>query len=141
MLFSNISDVIIQASKSPQVHSTTFENEHFKIIDQALKEVVDQNFFNYVGDFENPFKKSPFSSNTSSESSVTKVTTPDHIQLKLKGILSNERSLAILEDNEGRTFIRGVGDSVESQRICAISGSVVTILDGKKKYEITVKEE
>lgn len=141
MLLSESSYSIIQLTNNTSVHSTKIENESFKIIDLALKEVVNQNFYNYVGDFENPFQKNSITTNSESESTSPKTNVPDRIQLKLKGILSNERPLAILEDNEGKTFIRGVGDSIANQKIYAISGSNVTILDGKKKYEIIVKEE
>lgn len=138
--FSRISDVLIQTAAMSREHSTKIENESFKIIDKALKEVVNQHFFNYTGDFENPFQNGPVAGNGQS-STTSKPKEPERIPLRLKGILTNERPLAILEDVNGRSFIRGVGDSVENQRIMAISGGKVTILDGKNKYDIIVKEE
>lgn len=139
---SKISDILIQAASKSKGHSSKIENERFVIIDRALKEVVNQPFFNYTGDFENPFQNNPSSGGKEkSSATTTKPKEPERIPLTLKGILTNERPLAILEDNNGRTFIRGVGDSVENQRIIAISGTKVTILDGKSKYDIAVKEE
>lgn len=139
--FPRISNTLIQATSKSKEHSSKIENERFKIIDQALKEGVNPHFFNYTGDFENPFQNGPTAGNEQSSVAATKPKAPERIPLALKGILTNERPLAILEDNNGRTFIRGVGDSVENQRIMAISGTKVTILDGKSKYEIVVKEE
>jgi hypothetical protein len=139
--FSRISDILIQATSTSKEHSSKIENESFKIIDQALKEGIQPHFFNYSGDFENPFQNGPGAGNGQSSPTTTRPKEPERIPLTLKGILTNERPLAILEDNGGRTFIRGVGDSVENQRIIAISGGKVTILDGKSKYEIAVKEE
>ncbi|HEX2956804.1 MAG TPA: hypothetical protein VHO70_08225 [Chitinispirillaceae bacterium] len=141
-LLSKVSDSLIQTASISTKHSSKIENESFKIIDKALKETVNQQFFNYTGDFENPFQSgSSDRTELSSSGRVTKVAKIERIPLTLKGILTNERPLAILEDNNGHTFIRAVGDSVENQRIIAISGSSVTILDGKSKYSIAVKEE
>ncbi len=140
-LISRMSNEFIQFSAKSTAHSSKIENERFKIIDMALNEVVNQQFSNYAGDFENPFQSGPSKANQAYGNSQTKPKEPERIPLTLKGILSNERPLAILENNNGRTFIRGVGDSVENQRILAISGSKVTILDGKSKYDIVVKEE
>jgi hypothetical protein len=139
--FSRISDILIQTTSKSKEHSSKIENESFKVINQALKEGVNPHFFNYTGDFENPFQNGPTADNEQSSVTTSKPNEPKRIQLRLKGILTNERPLAILEDDNGRTFIRGVGDSVENQRISAISGGKVTILDGKCKYEIVVKEE
>jgi hypothetical protein len=141
MMILEISESFVQIKNLPSVNSTKIENESFRIIDQALKDVPDQNFFNYIGDFDNPFQTNTQSANQNSRSPGIMKAAPERIQLKLKGILSNEQPLAILEDNDGKTFIRGVGDSVGNQKISSISTSRVTILDGKKRYEITVKEE
>lgn len=141
MMLLEISDAVIQIKNTTAVHSTNIENESFKIIDQALKEVVNQNFFNYIGDFGNPFQTKTLSSNQNNGSPRTMPAAPERMQLKLKGILSNEQPLAILEDNDGKTYIKGVGDSIANQKIYSISDSRVTILDGKKRYEIIVKEE
>lgn len=139
--FTRISDLLIQTTLRSKEHSSKIQNERFKIIDQALKESVNQHFFNYTGDFENPFQNGPSIRNEQSSVTTSKPKGPERIPLRLKGILTNDRPLAILEDDNGRTFIRGVGDSVENQRIMSISGGKVTILDGKSKYDIVVKEE
>lgn len=141
MMLLEISEAVVQIKKTTSVHSTKIENESFRIIDQALKEIVNQNFFNYIGDFGNPFQTKIVSSNQNNGSPRTMRATPEHMQLKLKGILSNEQPLAILEDSDGKTYIKGVGDSVGNQKIYSISDSRVAILDGKKRYEIIVKEE
>jgi hypothetical protein len=60
--------------------------------------------------------------------------------LSLKGILTKDNPLAILEDESGQTHIAGVGDTVESQKIVRIEATRVMLKDKSGSYELTVKE-
>jgi hypothetical protein len=130
-----ISDRTVEKSKLPLI-----SNERFDIIDKALKENVHRDFFTFVGDFDNPFQVSQGvgGSNDNNQAPTKKI---ERVKLQLKGILNKEKPLAILEDERGMTYIRGVGDSITNQVVYAITGSKVSIIDSKGKYDIVVEEE
>jgi hypothetical protein len=58
----------------------------------------------------------------------------------LKAILTKGHPQAILEDDQGATFICGAGDSVRNQRVVSIGERGVTLRDRQGTYEIPVRQ-
>ncbi|MBD3242768.1 MAG: hypothetical protein GF331_19405 [Chitinivibrionales bacterium] len=66
---------------------------------------------------------------------------PERVKLYLNGVLlRSSKPQAILEDEQGRTFILGVGDSVHSQQVVKIGPDQVTMRHGRSTFPIKVRE-
>jgi hypothetical protein len=95
--------------------------------------------FQYLGNFENPFLLAseafapPVKKNKASASLTG-------IKLVLKGVLLKERPLAILEDETGKTYICGVGDTIQRDFVASIEADRVTLRGNGGPYTLTVKE-
>jgi hypothetical protein len=62
-------------------------------------------------------------------------------QLYLNGVLlMSNKPQAILENAEGRTFIVGVGESVEGQKVTRIKPDRVEMRHGGRTYALKVRE-
>ena len=121
-----------QGAKPPVV------NKSLELMDKALQTEKHHEYFTYTGTFECPFRKKGSSSgkNTSKSQNI-----PERHKLYLKGILIKEKPLAILEDESGETYIRGVGEKVTDQVIVSILDTKVTLRDSRGSYELVVEEQ
>lgn len=109
------------------------------LINRATAEFFDTIPAHFTGGFDTPFKrwdekKAPaaFRGNRSAR--------PARAMLSLKGILTKDRPLAILDNGSGETQIRAAGEQAFDQSIISIKNNRVTIRDHLGTYEITVEE-
>ena len=110
------------------------------LINSAVKEESATNYFEYTGGFQNPFKvwnASRIHSPNKPGNSSKKIVRTKFI---LKGILTKNKPLAILEDGMGETYIRGTGDKALDQIIVAIEKNRVTMRDRLGTYELVVED-
>src|SRR5512133_1245500 len=105
-------------------------------LDNALNRRITADAFQYVGNFETPFRMK----GDNGQNKVSKVNLPARPRLLLKGILQKNVPLAIIEDEQGETFIEGVGKKIHGQEIVKISNNSVTLKDSRGQYDITVEE-
>jgi hypothetical protein len=109
------------------------------LLNTAVRAVPKPRTFSYTGGFENPFKPWNRMQGDKGKKGSTKSKIP-RTTLYLKGILIKDRPLAILENDAGETFIRGVGEKVLEQSIVAIEKNRVTLRDHLGTYDLAVKE-
>lgn len=121
--------------KSREITTTALQ-----AIDKVLSRPITANFETYQGTFEEPFRTYGAVSNSGSSSGISHVT-PSRKKLLLKGMLFKNKLLAILADESGETFIRGVGESVDDQTITKIENTSVTLRDKKGSYQLSVEEK
>jgi|GEM_PF-4148732 len=115
----------------------------FAFMDSVVTINARNQFFEYTGGFENPFRLWNTSATPSDKKAdnSTADKNDERVRLTLKGILIKDKSLAILENDRGETFIRGTGETVLEQKIVAISAQSVTLRDKRGTYEITVEDK
>lgn len=123
-------------NKSLSVQDESMAQREIKKLDNALNRRVTADTFQYVGNFETPFRIA----GDNGQKKVPKVNLPARPRLLLKGILQKNVPLAIIEDEQGETFIEGVGKSIHGQEIVKISNNRVTLKDNRGHYDIMVEE-
>lgn len=65
----------------------------------------------------------------------------ERVKLYLNGVLlRSSKPQVILEDESGRTFILGVGDSVHNQKVVSIESNQVLMRHGRSTFPIKVRE-
>lgn len=131
----------IQASTINQGKSISLQNESFahkemNKLDYALNRRIAADTFRYVADFETPFRMT----GDNGQNKKTKVNYPVRPRLLLKGILQKNVPLAIIEDEQGQTFIEGIGIMIHGQEIVKISNNNVTLKDSRGQYDIMVED-
>jgi hypothetical protein len=137
-LLMEIPSLIEWKNNSSDYNTSYFTNTEIRKIDNALKRKVNQNHFVYTSTFENPFRKrgdDPANSNNQ------KRQFPERPKLFLKGILQKNVPLAIIEDQNGETYIRGIGDNVLDQQLIKIVTNKVTLRDNRGTYDLVVEEQ
>ncbi len=133
---SAIPDEIAHIGKQPVHFEDSTTTARLSLINSAVHAVPRNRFFEYTGGFENPFRQL----SDQRLKATTRSGKPSRTKLLLKGILIKDRPLAILEDNNGETYIRGVGDKALEQLVVAIAENRVTLRDHLGTYELTVEE-
>jgi len=113
--------------------------ESLQMINKALSEESKTESFTYAGAFESPFRKRGALTQKTSQSRIVPI--PDRPRLSIKGILTKENPLAILEDERGETYIRGIGDNALGQEICQIKEDKIVLRDRRGTYELAVEEK
>jgi hypothetical protein len=139
--FSMISEIPSQLTKNNRHNpkeSSTLLSDNFELIDRALEYKTNDSSFTYTGDFENPFRNLIQKQKKRGAKSAP---LPQREQMFLKGILIKDKPLAILEDQRGQTYIRGIGEIVQNQKIITISENRVTLRDPRGTYELSVEGE
>ncbi|MCX7726034.1 MAG: hypothetical protein N2053_04210 [Chitinispirillaceae bacterium] len=133
------SDIINIKKKSEKKSINYYAiSERLKIIDNTLSLKIKPSFFEYKGDFENPFRL--WEERKAIKEKFPQHTEPQREKLLLKGILIKEKPLAILEDSKGNTHIIGTGEKIYEQEIISITEKSVLLRDKKGKYELKVEE-
>lgn len=136
-ILMDISSVTNKNSTADSFKSSLLVNSDIKKIDAVLNKKVSQNRFVYTGVSENPFRRC-------GDDPAKKVnTTPlhDRPRLSLKGILLKNSPLAIIENANGETFIRGIGETILEQKIVKINDNKVTLHDSRGDYDLVVEEQ
>jgi hypothetical protein len=94
----------------------------------------------YSGEFESPFRVAGKWTETPENGGAAAVAY-SRKKISLKGILSKEKPLAILEDDQGKTYICGAGEQVLDQKIVNIGADRVTLRDRRGTYDVAVQEK
>lgn len=115
-----------------------FAHNELKKIDAALNKKVALDTFNYIATFESPFRKR--GEDPARNAANKKLDLSGRPKLFLKGILQKNAPLAILEDENGETYIRGIGDKALDQEIFKIADNRVTLRDSRGNYDLVVEE-
>ena len=115
-----------------------FKLKAFEQVDKALEKKVQPIFFTFEGVFDPPFRK--FQDDKVKSRSMTPAVKPVLKRLFLKGTLNKENALAIIEDEDGKTYICKEGDKVHNRLIFKISEDQVIIKDNGSKT-VLLKED
>ena len=107
-------------------------------MDAALNKKISLDTFNYIATFESPFRKR--GEDPSRNAANKKQDLSGRPKLFLKGILQKNAPLAILEDENGETYIRGIGEKALDQEIVKIADNRVTLRDSRGNYDLVVEE-
>jgi hypothetical protein len=111
------------------------------MISRALHSVTAPNPSPYGGSFENPFRTVKQVADVAAGSSSTaSASQSSRKKLQLKGVLTKDNPLAIMEDETGQTYIKGVGETIGDLKIVKITVVKVTLRDRFGTYDISVKE-
>lgn len=89
----------------------------------------------FAGSADNPFRNSLLPKRTPGTSHIVRK------KLVLKGLLFKDKPVAILETESGETFIRGVGESVDSQVVIHIDAAGVKLRDRKGEFVLKVEDK
>lgn len=138
-LFMEIPDLLIQNTYRKQTSKSIIDNSIASIND-VLSLSPHYDFFTYTSGFESPFRKHGAARTQAQTSKSSQEVTPSRPELLLKGVLLKEKSLAIIEDGGGQTYIRGTGETVLDQQIVSINADKVVLRDRKGTYELAVEE-
>ena len=107
--------------------------------DSALKIMPELQSYQFPSAMEDPFK--PSSEADPPAFKHRKGQAPEaQVKLSLKGVLLKARPLAILEDETGKTYICGVGETVRDQTVENIGATSVTLHNTFGSYSLVVKE-
>lgn len=109
------------------------------LIDSALSEKIVPVPFEFKQDVSSPF--SLLNAKPVNKRSTSKKVKSPIIRKKvfLKGILDKKNALALLEDEQGKTFICKIGDHVYNWTVVEIEDQQVVIKDGTYKEVLKVK--
>jgi hypothetical protein len=136
-----LSDVPVQLKNKPDKGvdaGAYFAHNELKKMDAALDKKISLDTFNYIATFESPFRKR--GEDPSGNTANKKQDLSGRPKLVLKGILQKNAPLAILEDENGQTYIRGLGEKALDQEIFKIIDNKVTLRDSRGNYDLVVEE-
>jgi hypothetical protein len=120
---------------------TSFLFPSLSLVDTALAQSPQPAVVPYAGAFEGPFKTVREARRTASADGATRAAVgPARPKLMLKGILFKSNPLSILQDETGKTFILGIGDTLQGQRVVLIEKTSITLADKHGTYDLAVKE-
>ena len=139
--FINIIDTIASFFEPPDKGAYKDKDiilKEFELVNKALEIKSRSKDFVYKGSFDSPFRKL----SAVPRRKVGKVPRKRTAfkKLYLKGTLIKENALAILEDEDGKTYICKQGDSVHDRVIKSIENDRVTISDDGGTTVLEVKE-
>jgi len=106
-------------------------------VQAALAAATAEKPYAYTGGFESPFRA--YGSGPSNGGSI-RAAPARRPAFTLKAILTKGKPQAILEDDQGTTFICGAGDTIRNQKVVAIGERGVTLRDRQGTYEIPVRQ-
>ncbi len=109
----------------------------FEDINKALASKTETHNFNFTGKFSSPF--CPLSSKGVKHRKTGKVVKTVYKKLFLKGTLIKEGALAIIEDEDGKTFICRQGEKVHNRLIVNVGEDEVTIKDSNGTTVLEVR--
>ena len=120
----------------------SFLSPSLVLVDSALAQRPHPDFLSYAGGFEEPFKPIREARRPAAAGGADKAAaiSPARPKLILKGILLKSNPLSILQDENGKTFILGIGDTLQGQRVASIGKASVTLVDSHGSYDLSVKE-
>lgn len=108
-------------------------------VESALNAVISSPPITFHPDFESPFRPYKLKPvRVSAPASTPRIKTTRK-NFRLKGLMQST-PLAIIEDSNGKTFIRGQGEKVHNAEIVSISSTSVVLKDSLGVFELTVEE-
>jgi hypothetical protein len=110
------------------------------LVDSALRMVPAAAPEGFDGGTENPFRTVAEARLAASPGPRTKAPSAPRQVIVLKGILYKSNPLAILENAAGATSILGIGDTIQGQKVEAISKTSVKLRGKSGSCELSVKE-
>jgi hypothetical protein len=110
----------------------------FKDVNKALASKTQVHNFIFKGSFASPFR--PLSGRGVTHRKTGKTVKPVYKKLTLKGTLIKEGALAIIEDEDGKTYICRQGEKVHNREIMSVGDDKVTIKDANGTTILRVKE-
>lgn len=140
--FMNVVDIVGSFFEPPDREASQDKDiiiKEFELINRALEMKAQSADFVYKGNFVSPFRKLTFVPRRKAGSAPKKQ--KEVKKLFLKGTLIKENALAILEDEEGKTYICKEGDYVHNRLIANIADNQVTLSDGSGSTVLKVKEQ
>lgn len=138
-LVFEIPDLLVQNTHKSKSSSSIIDKS-IASINKVLAIAPHYDFFSYTSGFDSPFRKHGTFQPQTEVKQYAKKNIPIRPKLILKGVLLKDKSLAIIEDESGQTFIRGIGESVLEQQIISINTQKVVFRDRKGTYELAVQE-
>lgn len=139
-LLSDVSSLMNRKADTTSDNSALSANIALKKINESLTKKIVQDTFVYTASFESPFKL--FGDPGPVRPSLFKNSAPvNRTKLILKGVLQKNAPLAILEDERGETYIRGVGEKALDQEIVKIMSNSITLRDAGGTYDLVVQEQ
>ena len=126
----------------PRQFQTSFLSPSLLLVDTALaRSLRSPAYLPYTGGFEEPFKPIRDARQTAAAGGAAKAAlSPVRPKLMLKGVLLKNNPRSILQDESGITFILGLGDTLQGQRVVSIGKASVTLSDKHGSYDLSVKE-
>lgn len=137
----NITQVITRLSSSggPATDPEQQVNlKEFEMVDKALHTTTRTPPFTFTGGFDTPFHIIEGSTRKGSRGAAKPV--PIYNKLTLKGTLIKDKPLAVIEDEDGKTFISKQGDRIHNLTIVSISDDRVTLRSSSGTVTLKVKE-
>ncbi len=134
-----IPDLLVQNTYRKRTSKSIIDN-NIASINKVLSLSPHYDFFTYTNEFESPFRKYGAPRTQAQTVKSSQEVIPNRPDLMLKGVLLKEKSLAIIEDKGGQTYIRGIGETVLDQQIVSINADKVVLRDRKGTYELAVEE-
>lgn len=139
--FMNVVDIIASFFEPPDrgaYQEKDITLKEFELVNKALEIKAQGKDFIYEGTFDSPFRKLSFVPGRRAGSTPKKQKPVKN--LFLKGTLIKENALAILEDEDGKTYICKQGDYVHNRLVAKITEDEVTITDAGGSTVLKVKE-
>ncbi|MFW6244363.1 MAG: hypothetical protein ACOC36_00610 [Fibrobacterota bacterium] len=126
----------------PESSSATAESPDYdasRKVQAALNAIISSPPITFRSDFESPFRPYKLKPvRVSAPPRPPKIkTTRKHF--RLKGLMQSS-PLAIIEDSNGRTFIKGQGEKIHNTEIVSINPTSVVLKDSLGTFELTVEE-
>ena len=137
----NVVDIIgtlLEAPDREAVQDKDITLKEFELVNKALEIKAQGKDFVYECTFKSTFRKLSFvprrkAGRTPKKQKVVK-------KLFLKGTLIKENALAILEDEDGKTYICKQGDYVHNRLVATIADNQVTLTGAGGRTVLRVKE-
>jgi hypothetical protein len=106
-------------------------------VEKALAMTATIDTVRYHGSYKSPFRMSEARAARAPASGANFV----RMTFRLKAVLIKDNPLAILEDQQGETYICKAGETIHGQHIVRITADKVVLRDPKGSYEISVQEK
>ena len=139
--FMNVFDIISSFFEPPDKGAYQDKDlalKEFELVNKALEIKAQGKDFVYEGTFDSPFRKLSFVPRRKAGRTPKKQIAVK--KLFLKGTLIKENALAILEDEDGKTYICKQGDYVHNRLVANIANNEVTLTGAGGRTVLKVKE-
>ena len=137
--FHSITTELLSNRNNTRSRENSFKLKAFEKVDKALEKKTRSPSFSFDDTIDSPFQK--LNMRKIQRRSGKPIKKKIYIELSLKGTLNKRNPLAIIEDENGKTFICKEGDKVHGRLIYKISEDKVIIKDAGKQTILLVTEK